>query len=458
MRMTILSSQEEPMPTPDQTPTFNLKVVVRETGLRPDTLRAWERRYGLPHPQRTAGGHRLYSQRDIDLLKWLVSRQNEGLSVSRAVDLWRKLEAEGQDPLQAMAHAIPAPGLLAVPHLEGDALVELRRAWLSACLAFDEQRAEQVLTQALALYPPEVACFELLQKGLAEVGAGWYRGEVTVQQEHFTSELAIRRLEALLGATPSPTHPGRILVVCPPREGHTFSPLLLTLLLRRRGQPVFFFGPNVPLAHMETTVTAVKPRLVILSAQQLPTAARLLEMADLLRRRGVLLAFGGRVFNTLPALRAHIPGHFLGERLDLAPQAVEQLLASPHPPVPVQVAAEPYRLALAHFRERQALIEAQVRDAMQPSGMSYEHLSIAEAHLADDIAAALAFGDMDLMQADLAWVEALLRNRRLPAERLYHYLRVYQQAASAHLDERGTPILEWLARASEPDGLHEASQ
>ena len=56
-------------------PTFNLKAVVNETGLKPDTLRAWERRYGLPKPHRTPGGHRLYSQRDIDMLKWLISRQ-----------------------------------------------------------------------------------------------------------------------------------------------------------------------------------------------------------------------------------------------------------------------------------------------------------------------------------------------------------------------------------------------
>jgi hypothetical protein len=49
----------------------------------------------------------------------------------------------------------------------------------------------------------------------------------------------------------------------------------------------------------------------------------------------------------------------------------------------------------------------------------------------------------------------LLRNRRLPAERLYDYLRVYQQAASAHLDERGAPILEWLGRVSQPGGLQE---
>ena len=70
------------------TPAFNLKVVLKETGLGADTLRAWERRYGLPAPNRSAGGHRLYSQRDIETIKWLMKRQAEGLSISRAVDMW----------------------------------------------------------------------------------------------------------------------------------------------------------------------------------------------------------------------------------------------------------------------------------------------------------------------------------------------------------------------------------
>ncbi|MGD8857690.1 MAG: MerR family transcriptional regulator, partial [Chloroflexota bacterium] len=72
-----------------QTPTFNMKAVVQETGIRPDTLRAWERRYDLPTPERTEGGHRIYSQRDVDTLKWLMVRQEEGLSISHAVELFK---------------------------------------------------------------------------------------------------------------------------------------------------------------------------------------------------------------------------------------------------------------------------------------------------------------------------------------------------------------------------------
>ena len=90
--------------TLNQAATYNLKAVMHETGLAADTLRAWERRYGLPLPQRTRGGHRLYSERDIHVIKWLMRRQAEGLSISRAVGEWNKLISSGTDPLNEGSH------------------------------------------------------------------------------------------------------------------------------------------------------------------------------------------------------------------------------------------------------------------------------------------------------------------------------------------------------------------
>ena len=126
-------------------PRFNLKAVVQQTGLKPDTLRAWERRYGLPLPERSSGGHRLYSQPDIDTIKWLVARQREGLSIKRAVELWRQVEAEGRDPWQeVIPFDSPAVPILR-PDAAAETIAQLREQWIDACLAFDEQRAQQLL-------------------------------------------------------------------------------------------------------------------------------------------------------------------------------------------------------------------------------------------------------------------------------------------------------------------------
>jgi DNA-binding transcriptional MerR regulator/methylmalonyl-CoA mutase cobalamin-binding subunit len=432
-------------------PLYNLKAVVQQTGLKPDTLRAWERRYGVPAPERSEGGHRIYSRRDIEIIRWLMARQREGLSISRAVELWQQLEASGRDPLES-ALPIATPAAAASVGYAGETVAELREDWISACLGYDEREAEQILAQAFALYPPELVAVELLQKAVAEIGDGWYRGDVTVQQEHFCSGLAIRHLEALVMGAAAPTRPGRILVACPPEENHVIGLLVLTFLLRRRGWEVVYLGANVPSERLETTISAAKPQLIIFSAQQLHSAASLLDMAEVLRRERIPLAYGGLIFNLIPELRKRIPGHFLGERLDQAPAAVERLMTA-RPPLPGTVqACETCGQAREHFRDRQGLIEAELAQEATQLSIAPWHLALANHELGHNIGAALVLGDMDYLGTDLEWVQGLIGNRELPAQVLPRYLQAYRQAAEKHLDERAEPILDWFDRVLDGSG------
>jgi DNA-binding transcriptional MerR regulator len=422
-------------------PIYNLKSVVLETGVKPSTLRAWERRYGLPKPARTEGGHRLYSQRDIEIVKWLLDRQQEGLRIKGAVELWRSLEAHGQDPLQPRPTAVVS----LAPETVGQTIAELRQAWVAACLAFDERGAEQTLTQAFALYPPEAVCLDVLRGGIAQIGEGWYAGDVTVQQEHFASALAVRRIEALLLAVPPPTRRGRIVVACPPEEEHALGLLLLTCLLQRRGWEVLYLGANVPIAHLEQVMSTAGPSLAISAALQLPTAATLLDMALFLQRQGVPLGFGGGVFNRLPALRTRIPGHFLGPTLELGAQSVEELLVAPRPTPAVEPISEAHRQALTHYHEQQLLIEADL-NKLRPDFLQQTWPSIANRELARSIAAALTLGDMGFADDSMDWIAGMTRNGHATAETMDGYLSAYLQAANMHLDERGAQIVDWLSR------------
>ncbi|MEN9937152.1 MAG: hypothetical protein RLZZ387_3731, partial [Chloroflexota bacterium] len=67
------------------TPRYNIKAVVQQTQVNVSTLRAWEQRYGVPQPKRSDHGHRLYSQRDVEIIKWLRQCTEEGLAISQAV-------------------------------------------------------------------------------------------------------------------------------------------------------------------------------------------------------------------------------------------------------------------------------------------------------------------------------------------------------------------------------------
>ena len=111
---------------------------------------------------------------------------------------------------------------------------------------------------------------------------------------------------------------------------------------------------------------------------------------------------------------------------------------------PAEIVASPeYQAVLAHFLEQQPLIESAVSAALP--AMPRNHLGTANLHLGQNIAAALALGDILFLDADMNWLQTLLVNHQIPAGVLSHYLHVYHDAGSLYLDERGQLILDWLA-------------
>ncbi|MGC8856473.1 MAG: MerR family transcriptional regulator [Anaerolineae bacterium] len=416
---------------------FNLKVVLRETGLSADTLRAWERRYGLPKPERTPGGHRLYSQRDIEMIKWLMARQAEGLSISRAVELWKEQIASGRDPLADSASS--RVSLPPSPRLE-----TLRHNWIAACSHYDTISAEQILNEAFAVHSVELICTDVLLRGLYEIGELWHKGLISVHQEHFASEIAMRRVEALIAAAPPPVRSGAILTACPAGEQHVFPLALLTLFLRRRGWNVIHLGANVPTERLEETIRLVQPKLVILSAQTLVTAVSLRAMARLLQARGIPAAFGGRVFNTINLLYQRIPAYFLGNTLEISLPRIENLIAQAIPtpleqPIPRKI------LDLANeYKRNQPLIEAALRQEFDAQGQAIEYLDTAISFLKEALSAALDLGDLDYISADIDWLIALLSQHRVSVSYLPVFLQRYSQATQKIMGDTGRPICDWL--------------
>ena len=425
------------------TPAFNLKVVLKETGIRPDTLRAWERRYGLPKPQRSAGGHRLYSQRDIEMIKWLMARQEEGLSIARAIELLRSQIAQGNDPLEQIesppSQPITTPGTLE----------SLRKEWVEACLAFDEKKAEALLNQAFALFPLETVVTEILQYAMIQVGEQWYQNDISVQQEHFASALVQRRLNSLIAACPPPTRSEVILIGNPPNEQHLIPILMLNLFLRRRGFGVVDLGANVPVAKFDETVGWIKPHLVVLSSQRLSTVAAMLEVILSLHPLKTQIAYGGRIFNLMPRLVELIPAHYLGKTLHEAVRNVERLV-SQRPPLPAPPAVlQTYHQTAEVFRYLRPQFEARLFEALGKYTLPEEYLRTAIEDFGDVIHSALTIGDLDAIQPELEWLRGLLHQHRLPDGILAHFLLAYAQALQTMSAAQLVPLVDWIRTTAE---------
>ncbi len=429
-----------------KTPSFNLKVVLQETRIHADTLRAWERRYGFPQPQRSAGGHRLYSQYDIETIKWLLDRQTEGLSISRAVDLWKEHEASNVDPLDSFTPSDPITiqALPAVYIPPNTSLDSMREKWLAACMKFSESGSDQVLNQAFSIFPVEAVCVEILQKGMAEIGSLWYENKVSIQQEHFASGLAMRRIDSLLSASPAPSRDQTVLVGCPSNEWHAFTPMLISLLLRRRGLKVIYLGPNVPAEDFKETIKTVHGKMVVLVAQTLITAAALQLTAQTLTSLQIPVGFGGRIFTMQPGLLSHIQGTYLGNTILSSLDSVDSLLQTKYKPAPLISIPPEYAAAHKAFILERSQIDITTRKLVQSISIDPEELGIGIQFLGDNITAALQLGSLEYLSDEVEWIKAIFKNHQKPIRNLSDFMKFYSQAVKMHLKDLSTPITSWL--------------
>jgi MerR family transcriptional regulator, light-induced transcriptional regulator len=424
----------------ENTPVYNLKAVINEVGLTPATLRAWERRYGLLNPKRSPGGHRLYTRQDIDMLKWLIERQKEGLSISSAVEMWKNQQVNKNEISQPILTQIQISAT-------GETILdEMREKWLTACFDFDDQTANQILDQAFAVAAPEIIISQILKNGLVEMGERWYTGTVSVQQEHFATAIAVRRVNSLLAGAAPPTRSGRILVACPPGEDHDFILLMITFFLKRRGWDVVYLGSNVPLINLDATIRSTSPILFLSAAQTLKSAASLRKMSEYIVTQGIPLVYGGRIFNEVPATTQYISGYFLGNDLSNVNQMVEQLVTARPPlpsglPVPLQ-----YTQTLKQFIQNEGAIATHVSSIFRSEPVDPAQVDSMNTYLGQFIASALTLGDIKLIDNPIFWLNGLLKTYGLSAALIRQYFTTYRLEVEHYLGDHSSIILDQLAK------------
>jgi DNA-binding transcriptional MerR regulator len=241
----------------------------RRLGVSAHVLRAWERRYGVLTPARSAGGYRLYSEVDEYRVRTMQAHLARGLSA-----------AEAAKASLREAPALASPG----PAPAGDALAR-------ALEAFDEPSAQDLLDRLLSGFTPEAVLRDVLLPYLHAMGERWARGELTVAQEHFATNVVRARTAALgrgwgRGAGP------RALLACPPGELHDIGLLAFGVVLYRSGWRVHYLGADTPMPDLIHTATAEPPGFVVLAATN---PARFAGREPELRRLGAIapLAVGG---------------------------------------------------------------------------------------------------------------------------------------------------------------------
>ena len=262
---------------------YTIKQAAIRSGVSVPLLRAWERRYGIVVPDRTASGYRLYDDAALTRLQTM-----------------RRLVDEGWTPSSAAAAVLedraPAAPARTVDPVRPGTATDLVEGFIEAAARLDASEVERELDAMFADGTFETVADRHVLPALVALGEAWAAGRLDVAAEHAASHAVLRRLSAAFqaagGAT---TTEGSVVVGLPPGARHELGALAFAVAARRSGLPVLYVGPDLPVADWVATVRRIRARAAVIGAISVDDARAAAEVARALHAdaSGLVIALGG---------------------------------------------------------------------------------------------------------------------------------------------------------------------
>jgi DNA-binding transcriptional MerR regulator/methylmalonyl-CoA mutase cobalamin-binding subunit len=267
-------------------------VVAERTGLSPDLLRVWERRYRAVEPSRATDGQRLYSDTDVERLRLLrlatlagrSIRQVAQLATEELTQLVREDEAARQRPTRWDEKAVPAS--------VGE---DVERA-LELARAVDAPALESFLRRTAAALGVPVFLDAVVAPLLRRMGEDWKAGRLAVAQEHLATAVIQRVLEGMIHFLVAPHGAPNLLLATLSGEQHKMGALLAATAAAAEGWRVTYLGPDLPASEIASAAVAAAARVVGVSIVHVAEPEQLLADLRMVRTRlpaSVLLLAGG---------------------------------------------------------------------------------------------------------------------------------------------------------------------
>jgi DNA-binding transcriptional MerR regulator/methylmalonyl-CoA mutase cobalamin-binding subunit len=281
---------------PDTLPRHPIGVAARRTGLKPDLIRAWERRYGAVEPGRTDTRRRFYSDADIERLLLLRRVVNTGRGIGQVANL-------SNEQLQALVaeeepRPYPAPPMpSAVPGSAEEIAESFLHLCLSAAQRLDVKDLELQIERASVALSRTNLLEKLLVPLMQRIGDLWHQGALRPIHEHMASSVVRSFLGGIRGAYHIEATAPHLVVTTPARQHHELGALIAAATAAGEGWQVTYLGPDLPSEEIAAAALQKGARAVALSVTYPPDDPMLRDDLRRLRRllgsRTVLIV-GGR--------------------------------------------------------------------------------------------------------------------------------------------------------------------
>lgn len=285
------------VPQTATTPRHPISVVVDRTGLSQHLLRAWERRYAAVEPTRGEGGHRLYSDADIERFRLLHAATGSGRTIGQVAHLspdeLARLVAEDA---AARGARIGTAGNATASTEPGAPWASVVNEALALTIALDAPALDVLLRRIVAQAGVATFTEQVVAPMLRRVGDEWYAGRLTIAQEHLASATVHDILVETMRALARDTREARVVVATPSGDRHAIGAALAGASAAAEGWGVVYLGTDVPAVEIAAAAVATRARAVAISMIYVEDPERTLGDLRTLRARlpaSVTLLVGG---------------------------------------------------------------------------------------------------------------------------------------------------------------------
>lgn len=262
-------------------PRYRIQAVAQRTGVAAATLRAWERRYGIPRPVRTDTAYRTYSESDVELVEEMRRLCTSGLSPAEAANLLKERAREQGEDLRLTEPEADEEVSDLLPQAEVSDIHEaIVRRLVAAVRAMSISGIEAELIHARSLGSGLRIFEKVLRPALEHVGQLWHDGEISIGHEHLATELITSTARDLLRLAQPADATRLALLACFADEAHTAPLYGIGLRLAGWGCRVAILGAMTPPSALAPVVKRLEPALVGLSTTTTPPKARARELLE----------------------------------------------------------------------------------------------------------------------------------------------------------------------------------
>ena len=280
-----------------------LKVVSRKTGLSPQLIRAWEKRYEAVTPRRSTSNRRLYDEAEVERLALMRTLTKCGHSIGLIAKLAESnlRELLASETASELANKSPESPQPTSPEY-------FISAALHAIEQFDSDALHAVLNRSLVALGMSGALQRVYGQIIEKVGDRWQDGTLKIAHEHFATATFRVFLGECIRAHRHPADAPLLVVTTPAEQHHELGALLIAAAAHQQGWRTAYLGPSLPAEEIASTATTKQARAIALSIvypQDDPMMDRELARLRKLLPAGTAIIAGGRAADAYrPALES----------------------------------------------------------------------------------------------------------------------------------------------------------